>query len=225
MHQPVSVAVLDMETSRILAAANLPSIRLHAYSDVEACDQLIAKKKKIDAKTIFFVDIVLYGSRDIRDEVGNILSSARSYLQYPCYQEPNTEYDNPHHLQFDHTAKISKLNDDVPLAAIALATERSIFSNGDTTIGEGFQQALTKFTARLTNAEIENFKLSSLGDVTMAVKVIQHDQARRKSMMNLTRMQGFLEAIDQYGKVVEIFVNTSSFLCFIWGPMKFILQV
>jgi hypothetical protein len=90
---------------------------------------------------------------------------------------------------------------------------------------EAFQRVLTNFTARLTKEELENFKFSSLGDVQIAVKTIQDDQGRRNSMMNIPRIQGFLEAMDQYGKVIEVFLNASSLLCFIWGPMKFILQV
>lgn len=93
------------------------------------------------------------------------------------------------------------------------------------TIDEAFQRALANFTARLTKEELENFKLSSLSDVQIAVQKIQDEQGRRKSMMNLTRIQGFLEGMDQYGKVIEVFLNASSLLCFIWGPMKFILQV
>jgi hypothetical protein len=43
--------------------------------------------------------------------------------------------------------------------------------------------------------------------------------------MNLTRIRRFLEAMDQYGKVIEVFLNDSSMLCVVWGPMKFCLQV
>jgi hypothetical protein len=31
--------------------------------------------------------------------------------------------------------------------------------------------------------------------------------------------------MDQYGKVIEVFLNDSSMLCVVWGPMKFCLQV
>jgi hypothetical protein len=51
------------------------------------------------------------------------------------------------------------------------------------------------------------------------------EQGRRKELMNLTRIRRFLEAMDQYGKVIEVFLNASSMLCFVWGPMKFCLQV
>ncbi|TGO44699.1 hypothetical protein BCON_0473g00060 [Botryotinia convoluta] len=44
-------------------------------------------------------------------------------------------------------------------------------------------------------------------------------------MINLSRVKAFIEAFKQYSNVVEVFLNTSSVLCFIWGPMKFCLQV
>ena len=43
--------------------------------------------------------------------------------------------------------------------------------------------------------------------------------------MNLSRIQSFLEAMNQFGKVVEMFLNVSEAVAFIWGPMKFLLLV
>ena len=92
-------------------------------------------------------------------------------------------------------------------------------------IDNNFQQALVNFSKRLTKQELEDFKFSSLRDVLDVVEDIQAEQGRRKEMMNLTRIRRFLEAMDQYGKVIEVFLNASSMLCFVWGPMKFCLQV
>lgn len=44
-------------------------------------------------------------------------------------------------------------------------------------------------------------------------------------MKNLRRVQGILEGMEQLGKVVDIFLNTSEILAFVWGPMKFLLLV
>lgn len=43
--------------------------------------------------------------------------------------------------------------------------------------------------------------------------------------MNLTRIQRFLEGMEQLGKVIDIFLNTSEVLAFVWGPIKFLLLV
>jgi hypothetical protein len=89
----------------------------------------------------------------------------------------------------------------------------------------GFQSALAKFSSRLTREEAENFRFTTLNDVNQVIVNIQEEQARRKGMRNLTRVLRFVEAMDQFGKVVEVFLNSSSLLPFIWGPIKFLLQV
>ncbi|TVY78217.1 C2H2 finger domain transcription factor crzA [Lachnellula suecica] len=93
------------------------------------------------------------------------------------------------------------------------------------TAQSAFDDVLSKFKSRLSKKELDDFKFSSLDDVRVSVVAIQEEQGRRRTMMNLTRIQAFLEAMDQYGKVIEVFLNASSVLCFVWGPMKFCLQV
>ena len=91
-------------------------------------------------------------------------------------------------------------------------------------IGDAFQKAIAKFSVRLSKKESESFKFSTLDDVRAAMKEIQEEQGRQNNMMNLTRLKGFLEAMEQYGKVIDVFVNSSPVLCFVWGPIKFLLQ-
>ena len=92
-------------------------------------------------------------------------------------------------------------------------------------IESGFRHALAKFSSGLTPKEIEEFRFTTLEEVHKVVVTIQHQQARRKEMMNLTRIQSFLEAMKSFGEVIEVFLNLSEFIPFIWGPIKFILQV
>jgi molecular chaperone GrpE (heat shock protein) len=88
-----------------------------------------------------------------------------------------------------------------------------------------FKSILSDFKKRLTPDELENFQFVTLKDVRETALRIQKDQEQLKTMMNMARLESFLEAMDQFGKVIEVFVNASSFVAFIWGPMKFILQV
>ncbi|KAH8594339.1 hypothetical protein B0O99DRAFT_574078 [Bisporella sp. PMI_857] len=83
-----------------------------------------------------------------------------------------------------------------------------------------FQQVLANFTKRLSKDELSDFKFSSLQDVLATVEIIQAEQGQKKKMMNLTRIQRFLEAMNNYGKVIEVFLNASDILCFVWGPMN-----
>ncbi|KAK0115665.1 hypothetical protein ONS96_014111 [Cadophora gregata f. sp. sojae] len=94
-----------------------------------------------------------------------------------------------------------------------------------TSVRDDFQEAVGKFTKRLTKEEQNEFKFASLEDVLTSVEAIQAEQGKRKSMMNLTRIKRFLEAMRQYGAIIEVFLNASAILCFVWGPMKFCLMV
>lgn len=88
-----------------------------------------------------------------------------------------------------------------------------------------FQKALAGFRARLSKTELESFKISTIDDVKQTIVDIQARQEEKQESMNLSRILGFLEAMTQFGKVVEVFLNTSEILAFIWGPMKFLLLV
>jgi hypothetical protein len=88
-----------------------------------------------------------------------------------------------------------------------------------------FRTTLSNFKKRLTQKELDAFSFSTLEDVHKEIDRIQSEQGSQKQMMNMTRLQSFLEAMDQFGQVIEVFSNASLFVAFIWGPVKFILQV
>jgi hypothetical protein len=88
-----------------------------------------------------------------------------------------------------------------------------------------FEAIASDFKKRLTPRELENFQFVTLKDVRETALRIQHDQEQMKTMMNMARLESFFEAMNQFGKVIEVFLNASGYVAFIWGPMKFILQV
>jgi hypothetical protein len=92
-------------------------------------------------------------------------------------------------------------------------------------LDDSFRTILSSFKKRLTQKEQDDFQFATLEDVRREIARIQAEQATRKEMMNMPRIQSFLEAMDQFGKVIEVFLNTSEFVAFIWGPVKFVLQV
>ncbi|KAJ4335072.1 hypothetical protein N0V85_009926, partial [Neurospora sp. IMI 360204] len=55
------------------------------------------------------------------------------------------------------------------------------------------------------------------------MKKIQAEQERKGEMRYLKRLESFLEAMKELGKVIEIFTITTVFLCYVWGPIKFLL--
>lgn len=89
----------------------------------------------------------------------------------------------------------------------------------------GFTKALNSFKTRLTASERAQFNVSTLDDLKVTILTIQAEQRQRKKMMHMGRIQSFLEAMEQFGKVIEVFVNTADMLAFVWGPLKLLLLV
>ncbi|CAG8955427.1 hypothetical protein HYFRA_00010292 [Hymenoscyphus fraxineus] len=91
-------------------------------------------------------------------------------------------------------------------------------------IKDAFESILDDFKKDLTKKELDKFQFVTLKEFEKVALEIQKDQENTKSMKNMARIKPFLEAMEQFGKVVDVFLNASQFVCFIWGPLKFILQ-
>lgn len=89
----------------------------------------------------------------------------------------------------------------------------------------GFERALRDFQARLTSTERAQFQIATLDDLKITVLAIQAEQRARTKMMHMSRIQGFLEAMEQFGNVIEVFLNTTEMIAFVWGPVKLLLLV
>jgi len=105
-----------------------------------------------------------------------------------------------------------------------------------------FQQALDEFSKTLAPEDQSQIQFTTLEDVQKCVLDIQdmHNKNGRVAR-NMTRLKPFLDAMEEYGKVIEVFLNASSILCFVWvrfgliacknlnkplqGTAKFLLQV
>lgn len=79
-----------------------------------------------------------------------------------------------------------------------------------------FRNVLARFKLGLTQDEVQEFRFSTLEDIHKVIEDLQAEQGRKKKMMDLSRIKSFLEAMEQYGKVVEVFLNTTEFLAFVW---------
>ena len=90
---------------------------------------------------------------------------------------------------------------------------------------QAFSQALTAFRTRLSAEELDTFKTTTYDDLVDELVQLQRQQEKKKEMMNLSRIQSFLEGMHQLGKVVEVFLNVNEVVCFVWGPVKFLLLV
>ncbi|KAH8652695.1 hypothetical protein BGZ60DRAFT_533558 [Tricladium varicosporioides] len=88
-----------------------------------------------------------------------------------------------------------------------------------------FESILKRFKDPLKKKDRDNFQMTTLEQLREAIGDIQKKQQTSRQMQNMTRLGKFIEAMEEYGKVVEIFCNSSQFVPFVWGPMKFLLQV
>lgn len=79
-----------------------------------------------------------------------------------------------------------------------------------------FEVILDDFKAQLTVKELDEFKFASLQGLRTTIKLIQKEQEAKRRMQHMRRLEPFLRTMEQYGTVVEVFVNTSETLAFIW---------
>lgn len=81
-----------------------------------------------------------------------------------------------------------------------------------------FERAVTAFKkkANLDEAELADFQLTDLQSLHHAINTIQNQQAKDKKLMYIGRLKPFLDKIKDYGQVLEVFLNTSNFIAFVW---------
>lgn len=86
----------------------------------------------------------------------------------------------------------------------------------NTPLEHNFTKILASFKATLTQDESENFRFATLDDLKQTVVDIQAEQGSARRLQNLRRLDAFLEAMEQYDKVVQTFLNAADLLAFIW---------
>jgi len=79
-----------------------------------------------------------------------------------------------------------------------------------------FERALNEFKKELTKKDQDIFKNTTLDGLKKCIGELQKKQHSSRRLRNLNRLKPFIEAIEQYGKVVTIFANTNEILAFVW---------
>lgn len=80
-----------------------------------------------------------------------------------------------------------------------------------------FSRVLTSFRQRLSPQDINDFESTTLEDLKEEITRIQRIQVQRRSLRNLNKIKPFLNGIEQYSKVIEVFVNAKpDIMAFIW---------
>lgn len=79
-----------------------------------------------------------------------------------------------------------------------------------------FQQALDEFRKNLREDDQNQIVCTRLEDLQRCILDIQEKHNTARWSRNMKRLKPFLEAMEQYGKVIEVFLNASEILCFVW---------
>ena len=87
-----------------------------------------------------------------------------------------------------------------------------------------FEDALSDFKKDLSKKELEQFQCVDFKDVEETIEKIEHDQNMRKKMQNLARIKPFIEGMRQYGKIIEVFLNGSNIIAYIWVSSRGVLR-
>ena len=79
-----------------------------------------------------------------------------------------------------------------------------------------FEDALSDFKKGLSNRELAQFQFVDFKDVEETIKSIERNQKMKKKMQKIARIKPFLEGMRQYGKIIEVFLNASTIVAYIW---------
>src|ERR1700761_2856549 len=86
--------------------------------------------------------------------------------------------------------------------------------------------SLSKFRIRLSAQECTAFTGVTAYDVKLLILKIQTDQGRLRTLKDPSRITGFIQAFDQFIDVcTALKLGGSDVSSFLWGPVRFILQV
>jgi hypothetical protein len=79
-----------------------------------------------------------------------------------------------------------------------------------------FQEALDEFRKTLTPKDRVQMQSTTLESLQRCVLDIQQEQIKGRTCGNINRLKPFLDAMSQYEKVIEVYLNASEILCFVW---------
>ena len=79
-----------------------------------------------------------------------------------------------------------------------------------------FERALSEFKAELKPKHRSTFERTTLPELLAEIDKIQKEQHATRRLQAVGRLRPTLEALNQLGKVIETFVNTSEFVAFVW---------
>ncbi len=95
----------------------------------------------------------------------------------------------------------------------------------DDSLKASLERHLTVYKSRLTKEEEEKFRVVTLEQVKAQILRIQEQQGREKKLINLTRMNTFLQKMSEWHKIVAPLTDISDLGAFLWGSVSALLEV
>lgn len=86
-------------------------------------------------------------------------------------------------------------------------------------------RAIEKFRKSLTDEQKNLFVASSVDNVKNEIQSIQERHGSKKKLRSLNRLSKFLEAMTQIEQLVQIFLNVSEVVAFVWVRMTLLGQL
>lgn len=84
-----------------------------------------------------------------------------------------------------------------------------------------FEYAFSRFRSHLSPAEQNDFAQTTFSQVHQTIADIASRAASKKNGSRLRdNLSGFLQSMEQYAKVVEVFADNSSYSAYIWVWMS-----
>lgn len=85
--------------------------------------------------------------------------------------------------------------------------------------------AFEKLEDALHPSDARLFRSTTLEDVRSAAKIIERDQEQRRCLRNLRRIEPLFQGLARFGSAIDILCQGTPYLCFIWAPIKLLLQI
>lgn len=88
--------------------------------------------------------------------------------------------------------------------------------NHKTSAKEALHRCLEDFKKDLKGRDAKNFQDATLESLEETIGQLQKKQHFERRQRSLARLARFLEAVNEYGKVIEVFCNSNIFVPFVW---------
>ena len=94
-------------------------------------------------------------------------------------------------------------------------------SSSATTIRDAFE----RLESAVHSSDMRLFKSTTLEAVREAAQIIERDQSQRRTLRSLRRIEPLFQALRKLGGAIDTLCQGTPYLCFIWAPIKLLLQI